>query len=99
MINSIKDKKKEKKKKQEVRVEWCRNPRKSIQIPDFWDVFGGVSDVDGLENARGVTEFTLEAFGWSAEEDGMPLLYDFGYYDAAGASKRARIHLKSDDVE
>eukprot|EP00434_Breviolum_minutum_P035607 symbB.v1.2.031521.t1/scaffold3668.1/size52292/1 len=42
--------------------------------------------VSPTRGVSGITEFTLEAYGWSAEEDGMPLLYDFGYLDAQGAA-------------
>lgn len=40
--------------------------------------------VSPMRGTSGVTEFTLEAYGWSAEEAGMPLLYDFGYLDNQG---------------
>lgn len=45
--------------------------------------------VSPTRGVSGVTEFTLEAYGWSAEEDGMPLLYDFGYLDAQGPQLEA----------
>ncbi|CAJ1407034.1 unnamed protein product [Effrenium voratum] len=45
----------------------------------------GLLRVTPTQGTAGVTSFALEAYGWGAEEDGLPLLYDFGYIDDSDA--------------